>query len=341
MKNVINYFYNIELDNIRMIDDNYYFTYRDKNFIFHEIKENYFDYTLGNELNSLLIKNKNNFFRIIPNKNNGVVTNNANKKYILLLENFSYDRDFDYFDVLDTNVTVNNNEKIINKKSINNWAELWKRKIDYFELFIENNINKYPTLNEYYNYFIGLSENAIAYYNETTEVATPNIYDKFVVSHKRIEDSYTYKDLYIPFSLTVDHPSRDLSEYLKMIFWSNKYNSEVILECLNSVNLSDFGARILFARLMYPSFFFDSFEKLIDNESKIKDMFRIINRMNEYENYLLRIYNVLKSKYYIEEISWIKKVDYSSTLITPKTSGISLINIDSMPSFNVTSIMLQ
>lgn len=341
MKNFINYFYNIELDNIRMIDDNYYFTYRDNNFILHEIKDNYFDYILSNELNSLLIKNRNNFFRIIPNKNNNVITSGANKKYILMLENFSYDRDFDYLDVLDTNIAIDENEKIINKKSSNNWAELWKRKIDYFEAFIENNINKYPNLNEYYNYFIGLSENAIAYYEETIEVVNPTNYDKLVVSHKRIEDYYTYKDLYAPFSLTVDHPSRDLSEYLKMIFWSNKYNNQVILECLNNVRLSNFGARILLARLMYPSFFFDVFEKLIDNESKIKDMFQIINRMAEYEKYLLGIYTILKNKYYIEEISWIKKVDYSSTLITPKTSGISLISMDSIPSFNVTSIMLQ
>ena len=35
MKNFINYFYNIELDNIRMIDDNYYFTYMENNFILH------------------------------------------------------------------------------------------------------------------------------------------------------------------------------------------------------------------------------------------------------------------------------------------------------------------
>ena len=79
---------------------------------------------------------------------------------------------------------------------------------------------------------------------------------------------------------------------------------------------------------------------VMDNKEE-KQLFYIIDRVNEYEQYILNIYNILRQKHAIPEISWLKKVDYSSTFTTPNTSGTSFINIDSMPSLSVTSIMLQ
>lgn len=335
MKNVIKYFYNINLDNIRMINNNFYFVYRENKFVLYQVNDMHIDYDLINMLNSLLIKNNNDFFQIIPNKDNNIVTVHSNKKYVLMMENFGNDRNFDYLDILETNVEVEEH------KTRNNWDNLWRIKIDYFEMFIENNINKYPQLNRYYNYFVGIAENAITYYNNAKELENKNPNDKLVISHKRIEKQYTFKDLYNPLFLIVDHTSRDLAEYLKMLFWNNQYNYSVIMSIVNSAKLSNYGAHILFSRLMYPSFFFDSFENLINNQIKIDDIYKIINRIEEYEQYLLQIYIILKQKYNIPKIEWIKKIDYSSTLTTPKTSGISFISMDSMPSLSVTSIMLQ
>lgn len=337
MKNVIKYFYNIELENLRMIDDNYYFIYNGKKFILHQVNNIYFNHDLINNLNSLLIKNNNNFFQIILNKDHNIITIHENNKYILMLENFSNDREFDYLDILETNIKVEN----INSSSLNNWDKLWQTKVDYFEMFVENNMNKYPQLNDYYNYFIGMAENAITYYKEAIELKRTSIYDKPVISHNRIEITYTFKDLYNPIYLMIDHPSRDLAEYLKMLFWNKKNNYNIVHKCLKNAKLSDFGVYILFARMLYPSFFFDEFEDLINNQTEIKKVFLIINRMVEYEQYLLQIYTILNQNYNLSKIEWIKKVDYSSTLTTPKTSGISLISIDSIPSLSVTSIMLQ
>lgn len=338
MKNVIKYFYNIELDNIRMIDNDYYFVYDNNKFIFYNVNNISLNHKLINELNSLLLKNSNNFFRIILNKNNEIVTKFENNNYILMLENFCNDMEFDYLDILETNISMDS----INYNNVNNWDKLWQTKIDYFETFIQNNTNKYQQLNNYYNYFIGMAENAIAYYKTTMELKNKNFYDKPVISHKRIEKKHTFKDLYNPIYLMVDHPSRDLSEYLKMIFWNKKNNyNNIIFKCLKDVRLSDFGACILFSRMMYPSFFFDGFEKLVNNKIGIQELFEIINKMAEYEQYLLQIYTILKDEHSVFTIDWLKKVDYSSTLTTPKTSGISLISIDSIPSLSVTSIMLQ
>lgn len=341
MKNVINYFYNFNIDNIRMIGDNYYFIYNNKNFVFYEVKNIYFDHQASFELNSLLLKNNNNSYQIIPNRNNEILTYNSNKKYIMMIDNFSQDRNFDYFDIVETNIPVNDNNKIVNRLNRFNWDVLWKKKVDYFELFINHSINKYSQLNPYYNYFIGLSENAILYFNDAIKEVKPNIYDRMVISHKRIEPKFTLKELYNPVNLIIDHPSRDLAGYLKMNFWEGDYKIDEIIGYLNETDLSNYGARMLMSRMLFPSFFFDNFEKLIDNKIGVRDVMYIVDRMEEYQNYISIIYRNLKNKYRIPEIEWIKKMDYSSTLTTPNTSGTSFINIDSMPSLSVTSIMLQ
>ena len=221
------------------------------------------------------------------------------------------------------------------------WVELWSSKIDYFEIYINHNIHNYNLLNKYANYFIGLGENAINYVNNTINSFKPTNYDKLVVSHKRINVNTSLKDLYNPIYLVLDHQTRDISEYLKMLFLSSKYKRSDIYSYINEISLSNYGAGLLMARMLFPSFFFDKFELLVENKISERECLKIIDRMNEYEEYIYYIYKVLRNKYDIFEIEWLKKVDYSSTFTTPKTSGTSFISMDSIPSFSVTSIMLQ
>lgn len=340
MKNLINYFYNFNIDNLRMIDDNYYFTYNDNCFIFYEIKDFSFDYASFFELNKILNLNDKNYFEVVENRNKQLITNNFDKKYILMIDKFKIDRAFDFFDILDSNILINN-DSLIKKINRFNWLELWKNKIDYFENYINHNINKYIYLNKYANYFVGLGECAVYYLNDTVNSVNPTVYDRLVISHKRINYSSSLKQLYNPLNLIVDHQTRDVSEYLKMIFLIGEYNSNNIDNYFSKLNLSNYGARLIISRMLFPSFFFDMFEELVDEKVKKEDILKKIDLMNNYEEYLLNIYNILKVNYDVPEINWLKKVDYSSTLTTPNTSGTSFINIDSMPSLSVTSIMLQ
>lgn len=340
MKNVINYYYNFNIDNLRMIGNRYYFVYQNSKFIFQEINDTQFDYQAIFELNKTLTNN-NLFYKIIVNKDNQIITQHTNKKYILMIDYSKEDRKFTLFDLLQVDIPINSENKIINRLNRSNWIDLWQRKIDYFELFIEHNINKYIELNQYMNYFIGIGENAILYARNTLEDIKPNYYDRSVISHKRIDSDTSIKQLYNPINLIVDHPARDIAEFLKTIFWNNTYkkiNLEVELE---EVHLSNYGARLVIARMLFPSFFFDAFENLVENKIEETDILYIIDRVNEYEQYLATIYNYLKIQYNIPEIGWLKKIDYSSTLTTPNTSGTSFTSIDSTPSFSVTSIMLQ
>ena len=92
MKNTINYFYNMNINNIRMINDNYYFLYKNNYFIFQNIDELNFDIKVIFELNQILVNNNKAFFKIILNKNNQIITRYNNNNYIMMLDMVKQDR---------------------------------------------------------------------------------------------------------------------------------------------------------------------------------------------------------------------------------------------------------
>ena len=73
MKNIINYYYNIDADNITKNNDNYYFKSNNNDFIFMKFNNDM------NKLNSMVtlsqILDNYNFDRIIFNKDNNPLTN--------------------------------------------------------------------------------------------------------------------------------------------------------------------------------------------------------------------------------------------------------------------------
>lgn len=343
MKNAINYLYNFNIDNLRMINNNYYFVYRNNQYILQEIKGTGFSYNAIYELNKRL-SNNNMFYRIFLNKNNEIVSVINNKKYILLIDNSVEDREFDIFDILNTHIDLDNNtkkDKLLNELNRFDWVKLWTRKIDYFESYMIHNSAKYLKLNKYINYFVGLGENAISYAMDTLDEIKPGFSDRLVISHKRIDIKNGLKDLYNPLNLIVDHPSRDIAEYFKMLLIAQPQKINDVIDDLSMINLTNYGVRLLMSRMLFPSFFFDSFENFIDEKVDFYDIVKLVEKMNSYEEKLYKIYATIKNQYSLPEINWLKKVDYSSTFTTPNTSGTSFINNASMPSFNVISSMLQ
>ena len=64
---------------------------------------------------------------------------------------------------------------------------------------------------------------------------------------------------------------------------------------------------LLLARIMYPSFYCDLYDEIVNgitNESVILD---ITSRIDDYELYLRDILDYLKKYYNIRDIEWLKK----------------------------------
>ena len=337
MKNAISFFYNINVDNLIRNNDNYYFSYQNQKFIFQKIDDMPIDYSALYKLNQALLRDNYPFFEIVLNKNNQIITTIQTDKYILMIDNNINNKKYSLHDLLQTNIKIQTNTKEFNNLIRTDWKVLWLNKIDYLENFINYNINKYYDIQKYINYFIGMAENGVSYLNYILNSRNFDMSSNLVISHKRVNIN-SFKDLHNPLNLIIDHFSRDIAEYLKSSFYCDNVN---IYDVIDEINLSVEDVSCIIARLLFPSHFFDLFERLAVDKITEKDILRLVDKTNEYEIYLLNIINKLKKKYNIMEINWLKKADYSSTLITPNTSGISLTNIDSIPSFSVTSIMLQ
>lgn len=183
------------------------------------------------------------------------------------------------------------------------WAELWSKKIDYIEYQLTHIENKYPIVAKSIHYYIGMTEAAISYLNFFySKEALNNMKEQKYISHIRIDEN----NFSNPLNITVDYFARDVSEYLKYIFIINSYDYDEINAFLKSCNLSDFEAALTYARLIYPSYYFDMYDNIVNNLIDEKKIVTTIARVNEYECYIKKIHTLLSEQNHnILDIKWI------------------------------------
>lgn len=304
MKNIIEYYYNLQLVELQEKQNNYTFKVKNNNYILKEYNNN-----LDN-INDIYTLNKyiNNYYpidKIILNKYNAPLTKVNNTYYILIKANERKELKLSIISNL-------SNIKLPEIKSLerNNWEVLWSNMIDYYESQIGQNEKKYPLIRESFDYFIGLGENAISYLVNTKKEVQKEINDNKVLSHNSL-----YNSLYDPLNIIIDHKSRDVAEYIKISFFNNNKNIFKELDEYFFYNrYSLYGIRVLYARIIYPSFYFKLYDEIFREKKEEKELNKIINRINEYEIYLKNIYLYLNKYYNIPNIEWLKKQEPSSRL---------------------------
>lgn len=296
MNNFMEYFYNIKVDKIIYSDKYYSFMYNGYIYKLY-IYDGYSNIELLQELNNKLIK-VTLLSEIIYNRNNEIISTYNGMNYILLKI---------YVNTL-KNISLSEISFLTNtlyKEKIRiNWGILWSKKIDYLEELISENGKKYPIIVDSFNYFVGLAENAISYYNG---VLIDNDY-KYSVSHKRIRINDSVEVLYNPLNITFDYRVRDVSEYIKNAFFlDNKNIFSEVLEYLDTNNLSLMEVKLLVARILYPSFYFDMYEDILIDEKEEKIIMDVVVKLDDYEKYLGKMISFLKRYYDIDEVLWLKK----------------------------------
>ncbi len=73
MKNALIYFYNIYLEEIEKINDNYYFSYKNRDFVIHKYKRGIEEAISIYELNKEMLESGINTYEIILTKENNVL----------------------------------------------------------------------------------------------------------------------------------------------------------------------------------------------------------------------------------------------------------------------------
>lgn len=304
MKNLIEYYYGIYINHIKKINNKYYIDSGYDKYIFTKVDKNTYISDNLYDFNMLLLDYNSLFHRIIINKDNLVTTTNNNNKYILLKINISNNRLITTNDILNLSIPIIINNKYLETLNYSNWTYLWKEKINYFEYYSDTINTKNLFLKELMNYYLGLAENAISYVENTLRESNI-INNNLVISHKRIKYNYTLEDLYNPLEIILDNRVRDISEYFKDMIIKGKASEEWLEENFDNCNFDRIESRLLFGRMLFPSFFFDRYEFFVNKKIDEKTLLNIINEIEIYENSLKNLYRIINSRYHIPGIKWL------------------------------------
>jgi len=305
MKNNIMYYYNLYIDNIYQNNNYFYFDINNERYELviytRDIKEQKAIYELNKKMtmSNILVH------EIIPNKDNYVVTIINNIPYILYKVYINKEKEITLSELTYISNYLFEYDDILKR---DNWNTLWANKIDYLEYQINQTGKKHPILVDSFSYFVGLAENAISYAQNTIIETKKEEVDIGVISHRKIKEYDKINCIYNPLNIVIDHKSRDLAEYIKLSFFKENKNIFNELNIYFSTNyFSLYGIRILFARILYPSFYFDMYEEIILNLRKESEILNITSRINEYEEYLRNIFFYLRRFYNIPEIEWLTR----------------------------------
>lgn len=297
MNNFIEYFYYIKVDKIKYEENYYSFIYNGYIYKLYIYDDSYEKIKSIFDINKSLVGNTL-MSEILINRNNDIISNYNGINYILikLFVNVNKNISLNEIDIL---------SKSVYKEKINsNWGVLWSNKIDYLEELINENGKKYPLIVDSFNYFVGMCENAISYFNS---VNIDNDY-KYVVSHKVIKFNDSIEVLYNPINIIFDFKVRDVAEYLKNSFFNDNYTVfDELINYLNNNYLSLTDVKLLVSRLLYPSFYFEMYEDILINKKEEKILIDIISRLDDYETYLYNIISFLRRYYDIDSIKWLNR----------------------------------
>lgn len=264
----------------------------DKKKIF--IKNNGINYILQNvsnistlEIIYKVIKEQkitNQFYEIILNNRNHMVTRYKNKMYCLLKINNNIFREQE-----DINLYKINNYKEYNKYTIN-WISCWERKCDLLTNTLYQNRCSLE-IKEVADYYLGLTEIAIQYLKNTNyqkEYGSKELY----ISRRR-QDKENNRN---PLDLVIDRKERNLAEKIKNDFFyktNTKYTIEKIQQLIETEELDK---NIVIARLIFPTYFYDIIDKYIDEENIENDIKNITKKSLEYETMLKQLFDNKKTR---------------------------------------------
>lgn len=288
MKNVINYYYGIIVNEFKKTQSNFIFNINNSEY---EFVEYYGDINKLINIYSTLKFYRKEVSEIILNKQNSIITYYENKPYILLKKSNYRNNEIELSDIISYDSSVYVKEEL-------NWKKLWIGKLDYYEMQLDEAGIKHPTLKQSFNYYLGLSEIAI---NLLNYVNPKNI--TYYISHKRLE---TKEDMVNPLNIIIDSRTRDVGEYIKAKYFYDKIEIRQLENFIASSNFSKDEILLLLARLIYPSYYFDIYEKVFINGDAEKELNKIIKKNAEYEALLKDIYNSIKQFYPIPQIEFLE-----------------------------------
>lgn len=299
MKKMIEYYYQFKNIDLSKVGEKYYFKSNNKNYILFLCRRSVLE--LEN-INKILYKNKL-YNKLIPNIFNQFITYIKGNEYVLVekINNYSNEK-IEFEEII-------KQYNIINIKNYNailrtDWYNLWTKKIDYIVYQREHIKGKYPIIEEYLDYYIGMAECAISYYKNTIDSLKIDYNRLYSLSHRRIK-SLLKTNYYDIDDLIIDYPVRNVSEYLKLLFYKELVDIKSLNTIFSKLNYDELLYRLLYSRMMFPSFFFDIYERVVNDNLHEEELIPIINKITKYEEFLKNIFFLINKKTKIPQVDWL------------------------------------
>ncbi len=302
MKNIINYYYNINILNLYEVNNKYYFNYKNNDYIFMTFDRLIEDAPVVYNIYLEMKKRRVITNEIILNKDNQILTITNGIPYILIKDNLRNKS----ININDIFYFQNNTYNIFNDRRIKriNYIEMWESKIDYYEEQNKSLKKQYKIIDDSIDFYIGLGENAISYLinNKAKQVST-------FVSHRRIDINKGSFDYYNPVNYIIDSRVRDFSEYIKNAFFNDKINFDLVRIYLDYMNFNKDEYILFIGRLLFPTYYFDYYDLVVNKKIDESSLLNIIDKTNDYLTLVKKIfiYIIYQKKTNIPYIEWLIK----------------------------------
>ena len=209
-----------------------------------------------------------------------------------------------YYDILKfTKYFINkNNEKYNISEMIKIWNERFENiKKSCFNSIDSNDVN-FDKIHTAVSFSFGLAENAISYLADSKIDYGDNI-ERLSLSHIRL-NSYDSYSFFNPFNMIIDTIIRDYAELYKFEL-IDIYDLDKIISNLN-INVKE--ASLLMARILYPTRIFDLLEdNYLNEDHKVNKTIEYVNTLDKELQRIKNVHSLLKRKYNIRPIEWLKK----------------------------------
>ena len=304
VKNAINYFYNIAIDDIHQNSKMFYFDYAGFRYALLSYDK---DPELVNNIYNLhleILKQGLYIHQIILNKDGQIITFINGLPYILM-RLINYGEKITFRDVLSF-VGVSSGRGIDTNLKRVHWGGLWSDKIDYLEYEITQLGQKHSAIRNSFSYFVGLGETSIQLFNMFFGSEGRKIIAQESVGHDRIKVDDDTFELYNPLNLVVDYRVRDIAEYIKNKFFSGYDVWEGINYFLYSGGFTADEHLLFFIRLLYPTYYFDIYENIISGDLDENELQKIIDKVDDFQNILRNVYLYYRRFLQLPTIEWLE-----------------------------------
>lgn len=283
MKQFLRYNYNLNNPTIYRVNNEIRIKDEDKRYILQPVHR--FDEL--EEIYTLLKHEKieEYYYKIIKTKTGNLSALFKEKNYVLL-------------DCSEETSKVKNKPQIISGQyhSIekNNWRELWIRKQEYYNNIMKN--NKINVNSQYiYDYYNGMAETAIMYLIDMDDSKKNR-----TINHK-FHDSEKISN---PLNIVLDVEERDIGEEIRkeMLREDSQNNSDEFDKIIKKYTLAKIDLSKVFARLLFPNYYFDN---LLNEKNQEKRINNTITDIVKYEKKLKIIYEEFNKIKKIKKIDWL------------------------------------